>query len=117
MPDTNTVQNAKNQRPAENAHIAQNSEELKGKQTKKLSMEELIPVEEIQVDPCGNGLKQKEMEKNLRQQSHHTACIYISRVSNIESDDSQNVGLEDYNNISVGIFPYFTTPSIKITLG
>ena len=41
----------------------------------------------------------------------------ISRVSNIESDNSQNVGLEDYNNISVGIFPYFTTPSIKITLG
>ena len=40
-----------------------------------------------------------------------------SRVSNIESDNSQNVGLEDYNNISVGIFPYFTTPSIKITLG
>ena len=40
-----------------------------------------------------------------------------SRVSNIESDNSQNVGLEDYNNISDGIFPYFTTPSIKITLG
>ena len=35
----------------------------------------------------------------------------MSRVSNIESDNSQNVGLEDYNNISVGIFPYFTTPS------
>ena len=41
----------------------------------------------------------------------------ISRVSNIESDNSQNVGLEDYNNISVGIFPHFTTPSIKIRLG
>ena len=40
-----------------------------------------------------------------------------SRVSNIVSDSTQNVGLEDYNNISVGIFPYFTTPSIKITLG
>ena len=40
-----------------------------------------------------------------------------SRVSNIESDNSQNVGLENYNNISVGIFPYFTTPSIKIALG
>ena len=39
-----------------------------------------------------------------------------SRVSNIESNNSQNVGLEDYNNISEGIFPYFTTPSIKITL-
>ena len=44
------------------------------------------------------------------------AKIY-SRVSNIEFDNSQNVGLEDYNNISVGIFPHFTTPSIKITLG
>ena len=40
-----------------------------------------------------------------------------SRVSNIESDDSQNVGLEDYNNIFDRIFPNFTTPSIKITLG
>ena len=43
--------------------------------------------------------------------------IDLSRVSNIESDNSQNVGLEDYNNISDGIFPHFTTPSIKITLG
>ena len=40
-----------------------------------------------------------------------------SRVSNIESDNSQNVGLEDYSNISDGIFPHFTTPSIKINLG
>ena len=32
-----------------------------------------------------------------------------SRVSNIESDNSHNVGLE---NISDQIFPYFTTPSI-----
>ena len=40
-----------------------------------------------------------------------------SRVSNIESNNSQNVGLEDYNNISDGIFPHFTTPSIKISLG
>ena len=42
---------------------------------------------------------------------------YSSWVSNIESDNSQNVGLEDYNNISDGIFPHFTTPSIKIGLG
>ena len=42
---------------------------------------------------------------------------HTSRVSNIESDNSQNVGLEDYNNISDGIFPHFTTPSIKISLG
>ena len=37
---------------------------------------------------------------------------YSSRVSNIESDNSQNVGLEDYNNIFDRIFPCFTTPSI-----
>ena len=43
--------------------------------------------------------------------------FFNSRVSNIESDDSQNVGLEDYNNIFDRIFPNFTTPSIKITLG
>ena len=42
---------------------------------------------------------------------------HSSRVSNIESDNSQNVGLEDYNNISDRIFPHFTTPSIKICLG
>jgi hypothetical protein len=38
-------------------------------------------------------------------------------VSNKESNNSQNVGLEDYNNISDEIFPYFTTPSLKIILG
>jgi hypothetical protein len=43
--------------------------------------------------------------------------VVKSRVSNIESENSQNVGLEYYNNISDRIFPYFTTPSIKITLG
>jgi hypothetical protein len=43
--------------------------------------------------------------------------VHSSRASNIESDNSQNVGLEDYNYISDGIFPHFTTPSIKITLG
>jgi hypothetical protein len=40
-----------------------------------------------------------------------------SLVSNIEFDNSQNVGLEDYNNIFVGFFPHFTTPSIRISLG
>ena len=38
-----------------------------------------------------------------------------SRVSNIESDNSQNVVLEDYNNISDRIFPHFTTPSTLVT--
>ena len=52
------------------------------------------------------------VEKNSK-----NACSFISRVSNIDSDNSQNVGLEDYNNISDRIFPYFTTPSIKTTQG
>ena len=41
----------------------------------------------------------------------------LSQVSNIKSENSQNVGLEDYNNISEGIFPHFYTPTIKISLG
>ena len=40
-----------------------------------------------------------------------------SRTSDIESNNSQIGGLEDYNNISDGIFPHFPTPSIKISLG
>ena len=71
---TNTIQTAKNQVPARDAHFAQNSKELEfhGKiKTKKLGMEKLIPVQEIQVDPCGNGLG----KKTLRQQSHQTACV------------------------------------------
>ena len=38
-------------------------------------------------------------------------------MSNIESNKSKNGGLEDYNNISDGIFPHSTTPSIKLSLG
>jgi hypothetical protein len=44
-------------------------------------------------------------------------AAYLSRMSNTESNKSQNGGLEDYSNISDGIFPHFTTPSIKISLG
>ena len=40
-----------------------------------------------------------------------------SRTSNIESKKFQNGGLEDYNNISDGILPHFTTPSIRLSLG
>ena len=47
----------------------------------------------------------------------NSVFTYISQVSNIGSDNSQNVRLEDYNNISDRIFPNFTTPSIKISLG
>ena len=38
--------------------------------------------------------------------SHPVTFSVFSRVSNIESDNSQNVGLEGYNNIYVGIFQY-----------
>ena len=41
----------------------------------------------------------------------------LSRTSNIESKKSQNGGLEDYNNISDGIFPHFTTLSKILSLG
>ena len=49
--------------------------------------------------------------------SSNKVILDSSQVSHIEYDNSQNVGLEDYNNISGGIFPPFTTPSIKISLG
>ena len=68
---TTTEANAKNQEPTQNAHFAQDSDELnlkKGSKTKKSGMAKLIPVQEIQVDPCGNGWG----ELTLRQQS----CIY-----------------------------------------
>ena len=58
-----------------------------------------------------------QLSRKVRLESKSKENPVNSWVSNIESDDSQNVGLEDYNNISVGIFPCFTTPSIKITLG
>ena len=75
LTDTDTIQDTKNQEPAENVHFAQSSEELNlliGKETKKFSMEKLIPVEEIQVDPCGNGW---DMKATKRQQSQQSACI------------------------------------------
>ena len=53
-----TEANAKNQEPTQNAHFAQDSDELnlkKGSKTKKSGMAKLILVQEIQVDPCGNG--------------------------------------------------------------
>ena len=58
--------------------------------------------------------KRKKREKGWEQPRFFPVS---SQASNIESDSSQNVGLEDYNNISDGIFPHFTTPSIKISLG
>ena len=65
---TNTIQDAKYQVPAENAHFAQNSKELDFHwkiKTKKLGMEELIPVQEIQVDPCGNGWEKRTLRQTV----------------------------------------------------
>ena len=56
-------------------------------------------------------------KRDVESSSAKSGSYNISRVSNIESDNSQNVGMEDYNNISDRIFPHFTTPSIKISLG
>ena len=42
--------------------------------------------------------------------------LYNSRMCIIECNASLNGGLEDYNNNADGIFPYFSTPSIKMGL-
>ena len=55
---TTTEANGKNQEPTQSVHFAQDSDELNsqiGSKTKKSSMAKLIPVQEIQVDPYGNG--------------------------------------------------------------
>ena len=58
----------------------------------------------IRTATCGAG---KTLEERFRSEFEFEIIHYISRVSNIESNNSQNVGLEDYNNMSEGIFPYF----------
>ena len=59
MPTSITIEaDKKNQEPTQNAHFAQNFAVLnlkKGSEIKKSGMEKLIPVQEIQVDPYGNG--------------------------------------------------------------
>ena len=59
MPTSITIEaDKKNQEPTQNAHIAQVSDELNlqiESKTKKSGIEKLIFVQEIQVDPCGNG--------------------------------------------------------------
>ena len=69
---TTTEADAKNQEPTQSVHFAHISDKLNlqiGSKTKKSGMAKLIPVQEIQVDPCGNGWEQLIP----RQQSH----IYI----------------------------------------
>ena len=69
-----TEANAKNQEPTQNAHFALDSDELNlliGSKTKKSGMAKLIPVQEIQVDPCGNGWEKSK----LRQRVPHLHCL------------------------------------------
>ena len=69
MPIFITIEaDAKNQEPTENVHFAQDSEDLNlqiGSKTKKSSMEKLIPVQEIQVDPCGNGWEKSILRQTV----------------------------------------------------
>ena len=63
-----TEENAKNQKPTQNAHFAQNFAVLnlkKGSEIKKSGMEKLIPVQEIQVDPCGNGWEKSTLRQTV----------------------------------------------------
>ena len=80
MPIYITIEaDAKNQEPTENAHFAQDSDELNlqiGLETKKSSMGKLIPVQEIQVDPCGNGWE----KLTLRQTVPHLHFLKINHT-------------------------------------
>ena len=63
-----TKENAKNQELTKSAHFAQDSDELNlqiGLETKKSSMGKLIPVQEIQVDPCGNGWEKLTLRQTV----------------------------------------------------
>ena len=63
-----TEANAKNQEQTQSVHFAQDSDELnllKGSKTKKSGMAKLIPVQEIQVDPCGNGWEKRTLRQTV----------------------------------------------------
>ena len=63
-----TEENAKNQEQTKTARFAQNFVVLnlkKGSEMKKSGMEKLIPVQEIQVDPCGNGWGKKALRQTV----------------------------------------------------
>ena len=65
---TTTEANAKNQEQTQSVHFAQDSDELnllKGSKTKKSGMAKLIPVQEIQVDPCGNGWEKRTLRQTV----------------------------------------------------
>ena len=69
MPTSITIEaDKKNQEPTQNAHFAQVSDELNLKielKTKKSGMAKLIPVQEIQVDPCGNGWEKRTLRQTV----------------------------------------------------
>ena len=75
MPTSITIEaDKKNQEPTQNAHFAQVSDELNLQielKTKKSGIGKLIFVQEIQVDPCGNGWE----KSTLRQTVPNLHCL------------------------------------------
>ena len=59
--------------------------------------------------PLCNKILLFSLKNEIKFSNHFCDFKGISRMCNIESNNSQNGGLEDYNNISDGIFPHFTT--------
>ena len=69
MPTSITIEaDKKNQEPTQNAHFAQVSDELNlqiGLKTKKSVIGKLIYVQEIQVDPYGNGWEKPTLRQTV----------------------------------------------------
>ena len=69
IPTSITIEaDKKNQEPTQNAHIAQVSDELNLQielKTKKSGIGKLIFVQEIQVDPCGNGWEKPTLRQTV----------------------------------------------------
>ena len=66
MPTSITIEADKeNQEPTQNAHFAQVSDKLNSQKTKKSGIGKLIFVQEIQVDPCGNGWEKPTLRQTV----------------------------------------------------
>ena len=69
MPTSITIEaDEKNQEPTQNAHFAQVSDKLNLQirlKTKKSGIRKLIFVQEIQVDPCGNGREKPTLRQTV----------------------------------------------------
>ena len=70
-------------------------------------------VPEWNIVACGVFRKRIQLELKKKSVENNYFWIGLSlsnQVSNIKAENSQNGNLEDYNNISDGIIPHFTTP-------